>query len=138
MSNALYSKYKQSMLSLNPSVDLDSDTIKVGLVSAGYAFSASHQYLNEINPNSNIVGTPQALASRLVVDGVFDAADVTYTAVTGPQVVALVLYKDTGVATTSPLIAFLDSVSVGLPVTPNGGDITVTWDNGANKIFRIS
>ena len=25
----------------------------------------------------------------------------------------------------------------GLPVTPNGGDITITWDSGANKIFRL-
>lgn len=24
-----------------------------------------------------------------------------------------------------------------LPVTPNGGNITATWDNGANKIFKI-
>jgi len=36
----------------------------------------------------------------------------------------------------SPLLAFLDSVT-GLPVTPNGGDITVAWDNGANKIFKL-
>lgn len=25
----------------------------------------------------------------------------------------------------------------GLPVTPNGGNITVTWDTGANKIFKL-
>ncbi len=25
----------------------------------------------------------------------------------------------------------------GLPVTPNGGNIVVTWDNGANKIFKL-
>lgn len=25
----------------------------------------------------------------------------------------------------------------GLPVTPNGGNIVVTWDNGVNKIFKL-
>lgn len=26
---------------------------------------------------------------------------------------------------------------IGLPVWTNGGNITISWDNGANKIFRI-
>jgi hypothetical protein len=47
-----------------------------------------------------------------------------------------VIYKDTGTAATSPLIAYIDTAT-GLPVTPNGGDITVTWDNGSNKIFKL-
>ena len=34
------------------------------------------------------------------------------------------------------VIAFIDTAT-GLPVTPNGGDITITWDNGANKIFKL-
>jgi hypothetical protein len=25
----------------------------------------------------------------------------------------------------------------GLPVVPNGGNITVTWDNGTNRIFKV-
>lgn len=39
-------------------------------------------------------------------------------------------------STESPLIAFIDTAT-GLPVTPNGGDITVAWDSGANKIFKL-
>jgi hypothetical protein len=50
---------------------------------------------------------------------------VTFTAVTGDVSEAVILYKDTGVAATSPLIAYIDTAT-GLPVTPNGGDITVT------------
>jgi len=34
------------------------------------------------------------------------------------------------------LIAFIDTAT-NLPVTPNGGDIIVAWDNGANKIFKL-
>lgn len=39
-------------------------------------------------------------------------------------------------STESPLIAYIDTAT-GLPVTPNGGDITIAWDSGANKIFKL-
>lgn len=131
MASALYPKFKESMLSQNPSVDLDTDTIKVALVDTGtYTYSTAHQYYSSV---SGVVGTPQTLGSKSVTDGVFDAADVTFTAVSGASVEALVVYKDTGSAATSPLIAYIDGISV----TPNGGDITVAWDNGSNKIFAL-
>ena len=136
MANTLFTPYKESLLSLNPSVDLDTDTIKVAMVTAGYTLNAAHQFYSDITPGSNVVGTPQTLGSKTVTGGVFDAADATFTAVTGSQVVALVLYKDTGVNSTSPLIAYIDT-GTGLPVTPNGGNITIAWDNGTNKIFKI-
>jgi len=68
--------------------------------------------------------------------GVADAADVTFAAVTGAVCNAVVLYKDTGVPATSPLLAYIGTAT-GLPVTPNGGDIIVQWDNGASKIFKL-
>ena len=49
---------------------------------------------------------------------------------------AIVIYVDTGTEATSPLIAYIDTAT-GLPITPNGGDIIVTWDNGVNKIFKV-
>ena len=49
---------------------------------------------------------------------------------------ALVLWVDTGTPATSFLIAYFDTVT-GLPVTPNGGDIQIVWDSGANKIFKL-
>ena len=55
---------------------------------------------------------------------------------TGVSVEALVIYQDSGVSATSRLIAYIDTAT-GLPVTPNGGNITVTWDNGANRIFKL-
>jgi hypothetical protein len=38
--------------------------------------------------------------------------------------------------TDEPLIAYIDTAT-GLPVTPNGGDITIAWDSGANRIFKL-
>ena len=68
-------------------------------------------------------------------NGVFDGADVTFTSVTGSSVEALVLYIDTGSAATSPLVAYIDTSVTGLPVTPNGGDIAITWN--ASGIFAL-
>jgi hypothetical protein len=140
MPNALYPLYKQKLL--NPgtlgttsgtAVDLSDDTIRVALVDTGtYTYSGSHEFYSSV---SGVVGTPQALASKTVTNGVFDAADVTFTAVSGASVEALVIYKDTGTAGTSSLIAYIDTVSSGLPVTPNGGDITITWN--ASGIFTL-
>ena len=133
MASVIYPKAKESFLSQNPSIDMDTDTIKAALVDTGtYTYSAAHQYYSSV---SGVVGTPATLASKTVTSGTFDAADVTYTAVTGNSVEAIIIYKDTGSAATSPLIAYIDSASSGLPVTPNGGDITVSWN--ASGIFSL-
>lgn len=179
--------------------------------SGGYAVcigpSGSGDFWDDFS--AAVVGTPQTLTSPTITNGVLDAADATFTAVSGATVEALAIYKDTGVESTSRMIALItgkhivtvavaptgtytevvvdplaagipdntvltfsngqsvtvngnmsagarsitvDSTSValtagsralapatgsGLPVTPNGGNIVVTWDNGANKIAKL-
>ena len=145
MANALYDKARESFLGQNPALDWDTDTIKCTLIDiANYTVNLStHQYMNTNTvATSAKVGTPQTLGSKTVANGVADAADLTYSAVTGASVEALIIWKDGGgggtsaSGTTDPLIAYIDSAT-GLPVTPNGGDITVTWDNGSNRIFKL-
>lgn len=124
MASVVYPKAKEAMLSQNPSIDLDADTIKAALVDTGtYIYSANHQYYNSV---SGVVGTPVTLGSKSLTNGVFDAADVTFTSVSGSSAEAIIIYKDTGSAATSPLIAYIDS-GTGLPVTPDGNNINVTW-----------
>lgn len=137
MANALYPKFKESLLSQNPSVDLDTDTIKVSILNTGATYSSANQYYSSVSASA--LNTPQTLGSKTVTSGVFDAADVTFTAVTaGSTVVALVIYKDTGNAATSPLIAWIDTDSGGaISIPTNGGDISFQWDSGANKIFAL-
>ena len=134
--NSLYTKAKQGLI--DGSIDLDTDNIKAVLVDgADYIPDlATHDNLDDI-PVAARVATSGNLASKTVTDGVFDAADVTISAVSGDQFEYIVLYKDTGVVSTSRLILLIDTAT-GLPCTPNGGDITIAWDNGANKIFKLS
>ena len=101
-------------------------TLKAALVDTGtYTYSAAHQYYSSV---TGVVGTPVAIGSPTFTSGVLDGADVTVTAVTGNTVEAIVVYLDTGSAATSPLVAYIDSASAGLPFTPNGGDAIVTWN----------
>ena len=137
MANAMYNKGRQAIL--NGTVDLLTDNLKVILIDvADYTVNLSTDDNLDDVPAAARVATSGNLAGKSVADGVFDATDVTFTAVTGDQSEALVIYRDSGLESTSSLIAYIDTASAGLPVTPNGGNITVTWSNGANKIFNWS
>ena len=133
MANAIYPLYKQSLLDGDANIDLNDLTVRVALVDTGvYTYSAAHQFLTSL---TGVVGTAQEITATTVVNGVFDGGDVTFSAVTGNTAEALVIYIDTGAAGTSRLVAFIDTGVTGLPVTPNGGNITVTWN--ASGIFAL-
>lgn len=72
-------------------------------------------------------------SSKTTASGIADAANITLEAVSGNSVESIVIYADTG---TSRLIAFIDTAT-GLPVTPNGGNITISWSDAASKIFML-
>jgi hypothetical protein len=135
MANALYDLGRESFL--RGEISWNTDDIKAALIdTALYTVNlVTDQFLDDI-PGGAIEATSANLASKTTTEGVADAADVTFTAVTGATVEAVVLYQDTGVASTSRLIAYIDTAS-GLPVTPNGGDITVQWAATANRIFKL-
>ena len=135
MANTLYDYARQRFLEAQ--INWMTDTIKVILVDTG-AYTpqtAVHQYLADIPISARIAG-PVTLTSKSTAGGAADAADCTFTSVTGASIEAIVIYSDSGTEATSPLLAYIDTAT-GLPITPNGGDIIVTWDNGANKIFKV-
>lgn len=135
MANTLFDFARQRFLEAQ--INWMTDTIKAILVDTG-AYTpqtAVHQYLSDIPTSARIAG-PVTLTSKATTGGAADAADCTFTSVTGPSIEAIVIYVDTGTESTSPLIAYIDTAT-GLPITPNGGDIIVTWDNGTNKIFKV-
>lgn len=135
MANALYDKARESFL--KGEINWAANDIKAVLVDlADYTPNLStHQYLSDV-PAGARVATSTNLAGKTTTAGVADADNVTWPSVTGDPSEALILYADSGSAGTSRLIAFIDTAT-GLPVTPNGGDIIVAWDDGANKIFKL-
>lgn len=135
MASAHYNLGLQDFLEAD--IDMLVDTIKVRLVrTSAYTFSQSHQFASSL---------PAAIVTDVTLGtktsdgagsdpGCFNAADAVFSAVgAGAAIDALVIYKDTGAAGTSPLIAYID----GFSVTPNGGDITVQWANSSPFIFKL-
>lgn len=112
-----------------------SDTLKANLLSsASYTPNYStDQYLNIIAGGA-IIAAGVALSSKSGAAGTLSAANVVWTSVSGGAAAYIGLYKDTGTSSTSPLILLIDTAS-GLPVTPNGGDITVAWSSG--QVFTL-
>jgi hypothetical protein len=132
MANAIYPKAKEKFL--DALIDIPSDTIKIALIDTGtYTYNSADEFWS--SASSAIVGTAETLASKTITNGVFDAADVTFTSVSGVSVEALIIYKDTGSAATSPLIMYIDVAASGLPVTPNGNNIDVQFN--ASGIFAL-
>jgi hypothetical protein len=135
MANSLYGLGRQGFL--EGTIDWDTNTQKIILGDSG-AYTVSidvHQFLSSIAGGARIA-TSSALANKTVALGVADADDVLLSSVTGTSCEFIVIFQDTGVDATSRLIAYIDS-AVGLPVTPNGGNITIQWDSGANRIFKL-
>lgn len=134
MANALYGLGRNAFLLGD--VDWVVDTITAVLVDTG-AYTVgidTHDFLADIAAGARIA--TQAMAGMSGALGVADATDTVFSAVTGVNVEAVVIYKDTASAATSPLLVYIDTAT-GLPVLPNGGNITVQWDSGANKIFKL-
>lgn len=135
MANALYDTGRAAFLLGD--IDWVADTIKAVLVDAAdYTVNlATHQFLSDI-PAPARVATSAAFTGKTATAGVADADDIVFSAVTGDQAEALVIYRDSGSAATSQLIAYIDTAT-GLPVLPNSGDINVVWASTGSKIFKL-
>lgn len=135
MANALYGKGREGFL--GGDIDWDANDIRVILIDVvDYTVSIDvDDFLDDV-PGAARVATSGAFTTKTKTLGVADADDVTLTAVTGDISEALVIYQHTGTEATARLIAYIDSAT-NLPVTPNGGNIVIAWDNGANKIFKL-
>ena len=132
MANAVYPKWKEAVIQASSNSSL-AGTIKVALLDTGtYTYNSAHDFYDDV---SGVVGTDQTIGSQTYTNGTFDAADATFTSVSGASVEALLLYISTGTASTSRLVLYLDTSQTGLPVTPNGGNITITWN--ASGIFTL-
>lgn len=123
MANQLYPLAKEAFI--GGDLALDTDNIKSML--SRQTYNAGHQFLSDV---SAAVATSSNLATKTITLGTFDSADIVHSSVpSGAQVDYIILYQDTGTASTSRLIAHIDTAT-GLPVTPDGTNITVEVNAG--------
>lgn len=122
-------------------VDWASDTVKVALTTSGYTPDQdAHDFFNDVTNEVSATGYTAggaALGSKTVSydtatnETRLDAADVSWTAASFTCRYAVV-YKDTGTASTSPLLGYVD---FGGDETVASGTFTIAWDStGVLKI----
>lgn len=132
MADVIYNSFKK--LIMDGSIDLDTDTIKVALVTSSYTPDQdTHTYFssvtNEVSGTGYTAGGA-TLANKTVTqdntdnEGVFDANDVSWTTAT-ITARAAVVYKSTGTASTSALICYID---FGADKVSTAGTFTIAWN----------
>lgn len=126
MANAWYPLYVEAALTGAANVALNAGTIKASIIDTDtHAYSATDQFFDDITGGAVI--STATLSSPAVSGKEFDADNAQFTAVSGAESEAIIIWKDTGTPGTSRLVLFLDTGITGLPVTPGGGDILVAW-----------
>lgn len=135
--SGLYTAGKVAMESAG--INLTTDDIRAILIDTTYTANlATDAHLSDIVSGKRVTAGIR-LTTPSLTGSVFDADDVLFAAVsnvTGNQIGNIVIYKNTGVESTSTLIHVHDT-GAGFPFTPIGADITVRWSNGAYRIFQL-
>lgn len=120
---------------LKGDVDLENDDIRAVLVTSSHtALRDTHDFLDDISAGHR-VATSSNLSSKAISGGAFDAADYTFTSLTGSAFSQIILYKHTGTESTSQLLLHIDQAS-NLPFTPTGANHTLAW--AAAGIAKLS
>jgi hypothetical protein len=134
----LYATFMAACLS-GSGPNLNGGTIKVVLVniaSGHYAVNlATDQFLSAISSGDRVATTAD-LTGTSTTAGIFGAANTSFSSVSGAACGAIVIFNDTGTPSTSQLIMYIDDYA-GLPITPDGSNINISWPTGTNLIFQI-
>ncbi|MFQ5641666.1 MAG: hypothetical protein ACE5IR_27135 [bacterium] len=145
MASFIYNTAKKEIM--DNTIDLDTDTLKVMLVTSSYVANADDDVVDASGANDpvdhELTGTGYiagwgnsgrkaltsvtATADKTNDRAELDAADLTWSGINAGTAAAAIIIKEGGANdTTSRLIAYIDSG--GFPITTNGGDLTVTWN----------
>ena len=131
MASLIYNSFRKKIM--DGSIDLDTDTIKVALVTSTYTPNQDvHDFFDDIT--NEVTGTGYTaggttLTTKTVTQdntndrGVWDADDANWT-VSTITARGAVIYKSTGVSSTSALIAYIDFSS---DKVSDGGTFTIAW-----------
>lgn len=135
MANALYDSGRNGFLT--GTLDWDTHTFALYLIDHGTDTPnvTTDANVSDLTAGARI-GGKGTMTTSAPGAGVADATDVTLTSVSGNSAESINIFRDTGTEATSTLTVYIDTAT-GLPITPNGGNINIVWDNGANKIFKL-
>lgn len=135
-----YNSYKRDLMNGN-APDLDTDTIKVALLTGHTPNIDTHEFWDDVSADEvsgtgytaggETLGSVAVTADTTDDEGVFDAADVTWTGLDVGTPSHAILYHDTGTPGTSDLIAYME-----ISTASNGSNYTIQW--AAEGIININ
>lgn len=136
MSNLMYGKGRDKFLMGD--LDWINNRIMVSLISLSlYTLQIDvDEFLSDV-PDAAIIAS-ELLAGKVSNGlGTADADDINFLAVTSVfQIDAVIIWYDTRIKQTSPLIVYYDDAPT-LPIIPTNDDIAISWPDDANKIFTL-
>ncbi len=125
---------------LRGEIDWESDTIRAALIDTSLytADLAADEYLSDV-PTAAVITTALITNKSVVVNesgAAGDGDDISVSGISGEVCGAILVYKDTGTASTSRLISYYDD-AYGLPLTLTGQTVIIVWDNADDRIIRL-
>jgi len=137
MANAIYDKYKEALLKGDADVALDDGNFKVVLLNTdNEPYMSTDQFYSDVSSLANTVTATATLANVSLTNGVLNCDDVDFGPVAdSTECEALLFYIDTGNTVTSRLVAYMDTNIDGLPITPDGSNVEITWSTSG--IFKL-
>jgi hypothetical protein len=129
MASQLFPKGAGHILGASTAVDMTANNIKVLFYSG--SITTTWEFVSDLT-GASIIARSGNLAGKTTTNGVFDANDITVTAVSGSAFTHVILYADSGADATSRLVAVFDVSSF----TPSGGDVNVVFN--ASGLFSIA
>lgn len=137
MATDVYGKFLESLAAGN--WNWASDDVRLVFVDAAdYTVNlTTHDFLDDIGAGARVGVSAASLANKTNTLGVLDADDHTINTVSGDQFEAIVIYRhDGGADNARRLACYIDNYT-GLPCSPNGGNITVSFPGDSNKIVKV-
>ncbi len=138
MANVIYANFKK--LALSSAINFNTDTIKVALVTSAFTPNATTQnYYSDVT--NEVSGAGYTTGGTTIAGGtvtlsvstaVYSGSNVTWGTSTITSRAA-VLYKSTGTASNSPLVAYIDFTTDQIS---SSGDFTIQWN--ANGIINLA
>lgn len=145
MANFLFDAYRNSLIGktsdYSARVDADTDTLKVTFIDEGTDTPVvGDVFVSGITSGALVPAFASAVTLGsvtvgTVAAGVVDAADSTFTALTGASVEGILVFKNVTVAGDSPNLAYYNTGITGVPFTPSGGDVTIQWN--ASGLWQV-
>lgn len=120
-------------------IDLDTDTLKLALVTSSYTPNTAHDEwadvsANEVANGSGYTTGGAALASPVVTNSNIDYNDVTWAALTKTFRYAVCYKSGSGGGLTNPLLFYILLDTAPADVVSSGSNYTIQW-NSTDKLF---